>query len=484
MKITCQSCQSKYNVADEKVQGKVVKIRCRKCSATIVVDGTSISATNGAASAPDVAIAAGAASTESGPAQADGSPWHVNIAENDQRTMSLAELVDAYQSGLVTRETFLWTDGMDDWKALGEVEAVVAALHAGAQRSAPTSRTNGPARGTPSAPASSPTPSVRVPASQPVVEERRATGHEATTTGAATGARGHSSAFPAPSRVDAAAATATAARADPKRAAAASRDARPRDARGGTASRAPGAAAAASVDDASRRTGERNENSVLFSLAMLSQSVEEQQRKVVEEAPADDSGLIDLRALAVKTESMRPAAAESADMGMMGVYTAPLGAVQPPLAVVPAAMPSFAIDAPLGDMRSKSRLPIVVGVGVVVLLAVVGGLLMAGKMADESTSAAAASATAPAPPAPTPDPEPTATATAAPQASAAPTASASAAAAKPRYRGGPQKAQGGSAPQPQSGGGEAPAAPPKKTGGGGDCGCNGDLMCLMKCSTH
>ncbi len=39
MKITCQSCQSKYNVADEKVQGKIVKIRCRKCGATIVVNG-------------------------------------------------------------------------------------------------------------------------------------------------------------------------------------------------------------------------------------------------------------------------------------------------------------------------------------------------------------------------------------------------------------------------------------------------------------
>jgi len=39
MKITCQSCQSKYNVADEKVQGKIVKIRCRKCGSTIVVQG-------------------------------------------------------------------------------------------------------------------------------------------------------------------------------------------------------------------------------------------------------------------------------------------------------------------------------------------------------------------------------------------------------------------------------------------------------------
>ena len=47
MKITCQSCQSKYNVADEKVQGKIVKIRCRKCGATIVVNGTGGAAANG-----------------------------------------------------------------------------------------------------------------------------------------------------------------------------------------------------------------------------------------------------------------------------------------------------------------------------------------------------------------------------------------------------------------------------------------------------
>ncbi|MDB5219989.1 MAG: virulence associated protein, partial [Myxococcaceae bacterium] len=28
MKIQCQSCQAKYTIADEKVLGKVVKIRC------------------------------------------------------------------------------------------------------------------------------------------------------------------------------------------------------------------------------------------------------------------------------------------------------------------------------------------------------------------------------------------------------------------------------------------------------------------------
>ena len=39
MKITCQACAAKYTIADEKVLGKVVKIRCKKCGATIVVNG-------------------------------------------------------------------------------------------------------------------------------------------------------------------------------------------------------------------------------------------------------------------------------------------------------------------------------------------------------------------------------------------------------------------------------------------------------------
>ena len=40
MKITCQSCQAKYTIADEKVAGKTVKIKCKKCGATIVVSGS------------------------------------------------------------------------------------------------------------------------------------------------------------------------------------------------------------------------------------------------------------------------------------------------------------------------------------------------------------------------------------------------------------------------------------------------------------
>jgi len=37
MKIVCDACQAKYSIADEKVQGKAFKIRCKKCGHIIVV---------------------------------------------------------------------------------------------------------------------------------------------------------------------------------------------------------------------------------------------------------------------------------------------------------------------------------------------------------------------------------------------------------------------------------------------------------------
>src|SRR6185295_7308909 len=50
MKISCQSCSAKYTIADEKVLGKIVKIRCKKCGATIVINGNEAQASQAAES--------------------------------------------------------------------------------------------------------------------------------------------------------------------------------------------------------------------------------------------------------------------------------------------------------------------------------------------------------------------------------------------------------------------------------------------------
>ena len=145
MKIACPSCSSRYAIPDEKIEGKVAKIRCRKCGASIEADGRTTPATIGLAaegtaadevaamSAPDAAMSAPDAA-ESAPdaAEVPAGLYSVDLGESDQRNMSLTELIDAYNDGEITAETYLWADGMADWQPLGDVVEIVDALHAAA----------------------------------------------------------------------------------------------------------------------------------------------------------------------------------------------------------------------------------------------------------------------------------------------------------------------------------------------------------------
>jgi hypothetical protein len=62
--------------------------------------------------------------------------YAVDIADNDQRNMTIHQIVGAYNEGLVTAETYIWKEGMADWQTLGEVREVAAALHAAARPAA------------------------------------------------------------------------------------------------------------------------------------------------------------------------------------------------------------------------------------------------------------------------------------------------------------------------------------------------------------
>jgi predicted Zn finger-like uncharacterized protein len=468
MKITCQSCQAKYNVADEKVQGKIVKIRCRKCGATIVAQGNGAGA-NGTASrgpAPPAAFAG------------DDVQWHVNLGEGDPRTMSLRELIDAYNTSVVTQETFIWTDGMDDWKPLSEVESVVAALHADAAGDAapPSAYEVAPTASLHAEPAPAPAPEPAFQSS--AIGESMQPGYEAPTTIGAFSMQGQQ-------QVEAPV--------EPKRAAV-KREARSRDlfasrvATEDVQTSAPVAphimssagAGASAGGDTSKLTGERNENSVLFSLAVLTKDSGES-----DDAPAapaknvsEDSGLIDLKALALKAESVRPRAPASAG----DMFAAPLGLGSAPLG---APLGAFGVAA---EEKPKSMLPLLIGgaagAAVLGILCVFVGMKLAG-----SGSAAAAASAAPSASAPTVatvDPS----ASAAPAASATAEASATASAAAPKPKPVQQVvhtvAPAGTAKPASTGAATAATTPPpavKKTGTT-DCGCNGDLMCLMKCSAH
>lgn len=165
MKVTCESCGSKYTIKDEKVRGKRVKIRCKGCKSPIVVDGTSLDgsarvatsespaalsdapeasvsmepgADEPSATAPQGAFpaagafAAGAPAAEQ-PAMAPDSAaaverWSVNLSETDSRDMTTDEIVSAWGSGIVTDDAYIYKPGFDDWKPILEVPELAALL--------------------------------------------------------------------------------------------------------------------------------------------------------------------------------------------------------------------------------------------------------------------------------------------------------------------------------------------------------------------
>jgi predicted Zn finger-like uncharacterized protein len=120
MKITCDSCGSHYKIADDKVRGRRVKVRCKSCGKTLVVDGAADGAGAAAEAGPvGTALAGGGVSPDT---------WSVNLNESDQRTMTTAEIVAGYRAGWVSPDIYVWRDGMTDWTPLMEVPELSEAI--------------------------------------------------------------------------------------------------------------------------------------------------------------------------------------------------------------------------------------------------------------------------------------------------------------------------------------------------------------------
>ncbi len=251
MKISCQSCAAKYTIADEKVVGKVIKIKCKKCGATIVVNGNDPAALAQQVAAEAASFDDNAATQLFGQADAGGAAnpdeWTVSVTDDDQRTMTTAQVVEAYAQGVIQADTYVWRDGMGDWLPLSDVAELAPHL-AGAAA-------NG---------------------------HGAAAGYAAPQAGAFAPGGGMAyettAAMPSP-QMPAAAQMPAAQMPAAQMAAAAPVAARKANARGSNvdlfgAREEPRGAAAAAAHAAAHNIGERNESSVLFSLASLNAAEE------------------------------------------------------------------------------------------------------------------------------------------------------------------------------------------------------------------
>lgn len=113
MKIVCDSCQAKYSIADEKVVGKVFKIRCKRCGNTIVVRTDEHGA---------------AAGGGGGAAAAGEAIWHVVVNGEQHGPYDPAQLGEMLTAGTVDWEAYVWCEGFENWMPMRDVEDLVAQI--------------------------------------------------------------------------------------------------------------------------------------------------------------------------------------------------------------------------------------------------------------------------------------------------------------------------------------------------------------------
>lgn len=187
MNFSCNKCQRKYSIADDKVRGKTVKVRCKNCQNVISVEGPpaeeqestrvvsladverlreqdrSLAEVEAGVVQASPAAAAAAQSWEDEPTRTmplrdTSSPWFVMVKSKQEGPLDTGALAELIASGAVTGRSYFWQQGMPDWKR-GQDIAELAGLFAPA--APPPAPPPPPARAAPPPPVMEPEPVVQ-----------------------------------------------------------------------------------------------------------------------------------------------------------------------------------------------------------------------------------------------------------------------------------------------------------------------------------
>ena len=138
MEVSCSQCSTRYRVPDERVQGRKVRLPCRRCGNFILIDQRE----PGRQSAPLLPGAHGAF------AEAKPERWHVSLLTGVEE-LTLDEIAERCRAETLFAETHVWRSGMAEWKMIGDVPALGTALLARGVRFRPPSMPPEPAQPAP-----------------------------------------------------------------------------------------------------------------------------------------------------------------------------------------------------------------------------------------------------------------------------------------------------------------------------------------------
>ena len=142
MKIVCENCGAKYSIADEKVKGKVFKIRCKKCSESILVRGDAEQPAEESEPAPHAPMPAGqdddmeaetrvfdyAGYNQGGDGGEGEAIWHIVVDDQQQGPYTTPQIKEYIQGGSLATDSLIWREGFDDWMVVSDVPEFVDAM--------------------------------------------------------------------------------------------------------------------------------------------------------------------------------------------------------------------------------------------------------------------------------------------------------------------------------------------------------------------
>ncbi len=146
MKFYCDACHTKYAISDDKVRGKVLRIRCKKCENIITVRENV--APESRASNSGAASRAGRTDPPTTPkasrrsAEVPTTSWYYSLNGETFGPFTLAVLRDKYASASLGDATYVWHQTMSAWTPVAQVEAFAASLQQG-QKIRPRMKTLG-----------------------------------------------------------------------------------------------------------------------------------------------------------------------------------------------------------------------------------------------------------------------------------------------------------------------------------------------------
>lgn len=154
MKFLCDNCKAKYQIPDEKIAGRTLRMKCRKCAHNIIIRGPKVESPiparqsrrpasgrprrGGSHAGPRPASRKSAIGAEFRRSAASVAPpaesprpvaeWYVAINDVPVGPIKREEVARKIGTGAVSEDSLCWREGFDDWLPVSQVPELLALM--------------------------------------------------------------------------------------------------------------------------------------------------------------------------------------------------------------------------------------------------------------------------------------------------------------------------------------------------------------------